>query len=79
MEGADIRITEFRMNDREFSFQAEASTYAQATEYVTRLKKESGLAAFKLDSPNPKILPNNERAQFQVTGKALASAAPVKK
>jgi hypothetical protein len=78
IDAADIRITEFRMNDREFSFQAEAANYAQATEYVARLKKESGLVPFKLDSPNPKILPNNERAQFQVTGKALAAAPPKK-
>lgn len=79
IDASDIRITEFRMNEREFSFQAEAATYAQATEYVARLKKETGLSAFKLDSPNPKILANNERAQFQVTGKALSAAAPSKK
>jgi hypothetical protein len=78
IEAADIRITEFRMNDREFSFQAEAATYAQATEYVARLKKESGLAAFKMDAPNPKILPNNERAQFQVTGKTQAATVAKK-
>jgi hypothetical protein len=78
IEASDIRITEFRMNDREFSFQAEAATYAQATEYVARLKRDSGLSAFKLDSPNPKILANNERAQFQVTGKTVA-AGPTKR
>lgn len=78
IEASDIRITEFRMNDREFSFQAEAATYAQATEYVARLKRDSGLSAFKLDAPNPKILANNERAQFQVTGKTVA-IAPSKK
>jgi len=64
----DIRITEFQMNPKEFAFSAEASNVAEAIEYVGRLKKETELSAFKIDSPNPNILPN-ERAQFRVTGK----------
>ncbi len=64
----DIRITEFQMNPKEFAFSAEASNVAEAIEYVGRLKKEAELSAFKIDSPNPNILPN-ERAQFRVTGK----------
>ncbi len=65
---ADIRITEFQVNPREFAFSAEASNVAEAIEYVGRLKKEPELASFKIESPNPNILPN-ERAQFRVTGK----------
>jgi hypothetical protein len=41
---------------------------AEAIEYVGRLRKEPELAGFKLDSPNPNILPN-ERAQFRVSGR----------
>jgi hypothetical protein len=65
---ADIRITEFQMGVREFNFSAEASSLGEAIEYVNRLKKEPELSSFKLDSPNPNLLPN-ERAQFRVTGK----------
>jgi hypothetical protein len=72
--GVDIRITEFQMNPREFAFSAEASNVAEAIEYVGRLKKEAELASFKIDSPNPNILPN-ERAQFRVTGKVDANAS----
>ena len=72
--GVDIRITEFQMNPREFAFSAEASNVAEAIEYVGRLKKEGELASFKLDSPNPNILPN-ERAQFRVTGKVDVNAS----
>ena len=71
--GVDIRITEFQMNPKEFAFSAEASNVAEAIEYVGRLKKETELAAFKIDSPNPNILPN-ERAQFRVTGKVDLNA-----
>lgn len=72
--GVDIRITEFQMNPREFAFSAEASNVAEAIEYVGRLKKEGELASFKVDSPNPNILPN-ERAQFRVTGKVDVNAS----
>ena len=72
--GVDIRITEFQMNPREFAFSAEASNVAEAIEYVGRLKKEGELASFKMDSPNPNILPN-ERAQFRVTGKVDGNAS----
>ena len=71
--GVDIRITEFQMNPKEFAFSAEASNVAEAIEYVGRLKKETELAAFKIESPNPNILPN-ERAQFRVTGKVDINA-----
>jgi hypothetical protein len=66
--GADIRITEFQMNPREFAISGEASNVDEAIKYVGRLKKEPELGAFKIDSPNPNILPN-ERAQFRVAGK----------
>lgn len=72
---ADIRITEFQMGVREFGFSAEASSLGEAIEYVNRLKKEPDLAAFKIDSPNPNLLPN-ERAQFRVTGKVDSPTAP---
>jgi hypothetical protein len=65
---ADIRITEFQMSPREFAFAGEAANVAEAIEYVGRLRKEPELAGFKLDSPNPNILPN-ERAQFRVSGR----------
>ena len=71
---ADIRITEFQMGVREFGFSAEASSLGEAIEYVNRLKKEPELAAFKIDSPNPNLLPN-ERAQFRVTGKVESPVA----
>ncbi len=66
--GADIRITEFQVNPKEFAFSAEAANVSEAIEYVGRLKKNPELSSFKLDSPNPNILPN-ERAQFRVSGK----------
>jgi hypothetical protein len=72
--GADIRITEFQMNPKEFAFSAEASNVAEAIEYVGRLKKEQELSSFKIESANPNILPN-ERAQFRVTGKVDAALA----
>jgi hypothetical protein len=71
---ADIRITEFQMGVREFGFSAEASSLGEAIEYVNRLKKEPELGAFKIDSPNPNLLPN-ERAQFRVTGKVESPTA----
>ena len=71
---ADIRITEFQMGVREFGFSAEASSLGEAIEYVNRLKKEPELGAFKIDSPNPNLLPN-ERAQFRVTGKVDSPTA----
>lgn len=70
----DIRITEFQMNPKEFAFSAEAANVAEAIEYVGRLKKESELASFKVESPNPNILPN-DRAQFRVTGKVDINAS----
>ena len=71
---ADIRITEFQMGVREFAFSAEASNLSEAIDYVGRLRKEPDLSGFKLDSPNPNILPN-ERAQFRVTGRVEAAQA----
>jgi hypothetical protein len=65
---ADIRITEFQMSPREFAFSGEAANVAEAIEYVGRLRKEPELGGFKIDSPNPNILPN-ERAQFRVSGR----------
>jgi hypothetical protein len=65
---ADIRITEFQMSPREFAFSGEAANVAEAIEYVGRLRKEPDLGGFKIDSPNPNILPN-ERAQFRVSGR----------
>jgi hypothetical protein len=72
--GVDIRITEFQMNPKEFAFAAEASNVAEAIEYVGRLKKDAELASFKVESPNPNILPN-DRAQFRVTGKVDTNAS----
>jgi hypothetical protein len=69
---ADIRITEFQMGPREFAFSGEAANVAEAIEYVGRLKKEPELSGFKVESPNPNILPN-ERAQFRVTGRVETS------
>ncbi|MEI6871616.1 MAG: pilus assembly protein PilM [Verrucomicrobiota bacterium] len=74
VNGADIRITEFQLNPKEFAFSGEAANVSEAIEYVARLKKEAELAAYKLDSPNPNILPN-ERAQFRVTGKTDNTSA----
>lgn len=71
---ADIRITEFQMNTREFAFSGEAVNVAEAIEYVGRLRKEPELGGFKIDSPNPNILPN-ERAQFRVTGRVETGKA----
>ena len=71
---ADIRITEFQMGVREFAFSAEASNLSEAIDYVGRLRKEPDLSGFKLESPNPNILPN-ERAQFRVSGKVDAAQA----
>lgn len=65
---ADIRITEFQMSPKEFAFSGEAANVAEAIEYVGRLRKEPELGGFKIDSPNPNILPN-ERAQFRVSGR----------
>ena len=65
---ADIRITEFQMTPKEFAFSGEAANVAEAIEYVARLRKEPELGGFKIDSPNPNILPN-ERAQFRVSGR----------
>jgi hypothetical protein len=65
---ADIRITEFQMSPKEFAFSGEAANVAEAIEYVGRLRKEPDLGGFKIDSPNPNILPN-ERAQFRVSGR----------
>jgi hypothetical protein len=65
---ADIRITEFQMSPKEFAFSGEAANVAEAIEYVGRLRKEQELGRFKIDSPNPNILPN-ERAQFRVSGR----------
>jgi len=74
VNGADIRITEFQLNPKEFVFSGEASNVAEAIEYVGRLKKETELASYKVESPNPNILPN-DRAQFRVTGKSDNTAA----
>ena len=74
VNGADIRITEFQLNPKEFVFSGEAANVSEAIDYVARLKKETELSAYKLDSPNPNILPN-ERAQFRVTGKSDNTSA----
>ncbi|MEI6713798.1 MAG: hypothetical protein WCO60_08595 [Verrucomicrobiota bacterium] len=65
----DIRITDFQMGPREFALAGEAASLAEAIEYVGRLKNEPGLSAFQIQSPNPKILPN-ERAQFSISAKS---------
>jgi hypothetical protein len=65
---ADIRITEFQMTPKEFAFSGEAANVAEAIEYIGRLRKDSELGGFKIDSPNPNILPN-ERAQFRVSAR----------
>ena len=56
------------MSPKEFAFSGEAANVAEAIEYVGRLRKEQDLGGFKIDSPNPNILPN-ERAQFRVSGR----------
>jgi hypothetical protein len=71
---ADIRITEFQMSPKEFAFSGEAANVAEVIEYVVRLRKEPDLVGFKIDSPNPNILPN-ERAQFRVSGRVDSPGA----
>jgi len=72
--GADIRITEFQLNPKEFAFAAEASNVDEAINYVRRLKTEPELGGYRIESPNPNILPN-ERAQFRVSGKVDSTLA----
>lgn len=72
--GADIRITEFQLNPKEFAFAAEAANVDEAISYVRRLKAEAELGGYRIESPNPNILPN-ERAQFRVSGKVDSTVA----
>jgi hypothetical protein len=72
--GADIRITEFQLNPKEFAFAAEAANVDEAINYVRRLKTEPELGGYRIESPNPNILPN-ERAQFRVSGKVDSTVA----
>ncbi|MEY2598801.1 MAG: hypothetical protein RLZZ142_1060, partial [Verrucomicrobiota bacterium] len=65
----DVRVTEFDMRLRDFGFSGEAANYSEATEYLSRLRKEPGMELFQVQSPVPKNLPN-DRAQFTVSAKS---------
>ena len=65
----EVRITEFTSSPQEFILAGEAASYAEAVDYMEKLKGNGDLSRnFQLTAGNPQILPN-ERAQFRINGR----------
>jgi len=66
---ADTRVTQFIQGKTDFIVQGEASNAAEAIALVEKLKGIEGLNEFDIKAGQPILLPPNDRAQFNISGK----------
>ena len=64
----DVHITVFTTTPDQFVVDGEAPSAPLAVDFAERLRADSELAAFKIENPQPTVLPN-EHAQFHIEGK----------
>ncbi len=64
----DLHVTEFVQTPTQFTVQGEASSASMAIKYLDLLKSNPDLQAYRFEAAEPVILPNNDHAQFQITG-----------
>jgi hypothetical protein len=64
----EVKITVFEQKAGGFKVEGEAPSPIQATEFLEKLRAESGLGAYRIDGPPPGPLPNGG-ARFTIFGK----------
>src|SRR5215471_13178230 len=69
LPSADVRITAYNQSARQISVDGEANTAALAYQFIDKIKKNPELKTFQFDMAAPRILPNNNHAQFRLEGK----------
>lgn len=64
----DVSFTDLEFGPAQFKVEGEAPTDALAVQFTAKLKKEPGLSAYKIDAPQPSLLPGGA-ARFVIYGK----------
>jgi hypothetical protein len=64
----DVKFTSFEFGPKQFRVEVEAPNAGAWTDYTDKLRKAPEFSVFKLETPNPKFLPDG-RVQFTVSGK----------
>ena len=65
---ADVKFTLIETGPTQWKVEGEAPSASVAIDFIEKLKKDPGLNAFKIDAPQPKLLPN-DTAHFIIYGK----------
>jgi hypothetical protein len=63
----EVKFTSFEFGPRQFKLECEAPSANMWTELTEKIRKEQGLADFKIEAQPPKVL-NDGRVQFQIFG-----------
>ena len=69
LPSADVRITVYNQSARQILVDGEANSAALAYQFADRVKKNPDLRVFQFTMADPRILPNNNHAQFRLEGK----------
>ena len=64
-----VRITAYNQSARQISVDGEADNANLAYQYAEKVKKDAALQNFRFDMAAPRIVPNNNHAQFRLEGK----------
>ncbi len=65
----EVKFTLFEFGVKNFKIECEAPSASQWTEFTDKLRKEPGLAAYKIDSPPPQIFNDNKGVKFTIYGR----------
>jgi hypothetical protein len=65
---SEVKFTLIETGISQWKVEGEAPNVGDSIDFVAKLKKEPGLSAFKIDAPQPNLLPNNT-AHFIIYGK----------
>lgn len=68
LPSGEVKFTLFEFGPKNFKIECEAPTANLWTEFTDKLRKDSGLGVYKIDSPPPQIL-NDGRVKFTVFGR----------
>jgi len=64
-----VQFTEFEQTAQEWRVVGEAPSASLAIDYLAKLKRDPDLSSNQITADPPRLLPPNDRAQFQVIGK----------
>jgi hypothetical protein len=69
LPSTDVHITAYNQSARQISVDGEANNANLAYQYAEKVKKDGALQNFRFDMAAPRIVPNNNHAQFRLEGK----------